>query len=489
MKPAVLFFLVAACLLARSKDCAPCHRAIFEKYQRTPMARSSGVTGRGLPADRFTSTGFEYQIADNSLTMSGARKTMAYFVGSGATARSFLLASDGFLFEAPVAFYSQTGRWALAPGYERYAYPYVTRPVPPSCLTCHASFLRPVAGTQNRYESPPFEEDGVSCERCHGAGEEHFLNPAKLVPDRRDSVCAQCHLSGAARVMRAGADWRSYRPGGRLSDSVITFVRAGTSPAMRVTSHVENLAQSRCKQVSGDRLWCGTCHDPHELRDRASLRAKCAGCHVPGSCKGTRAAAADCLGCHMPKSTVTDAQHVVYSDHSIPRRPRKATAADHSGDLVAFGGVRASDRDLGLAYAMVGQPERAVKLLEGAESAAPEDVEVLVYLAEIYRSRNQESRAAPLYERAMRIDASQLTALVGLGAIRLQQGQSAEAIRLWVDALARNPGLDLTRTNLAMAQWQTGDRAGAVATLEKGLALSPAFRPASDLLKRLRDAR
>ena len=71
----------------------------------------------------------------------------------------------------------------------------------------------------------------------------------------------------------------------------------------------------------------------------------------------------------------------------------------------------------------------------------------------------------------------------------MQQGQTAEAIRLWQDALTRNPGLDLTRTNLAMAQWTAGEHAAALVTLQRGLELSPGFKPAQDLLKRLRGVR
>src|SRR5262249_39103137 len=157
--------------------------------------------------------------------------------------------------------------------------------------------------------------------------------------------------------------------------SIITFVRAGGSAGMQVTSHVENLAQSRCQQASGERLWCGTCHDPHEAPDAARIRSTCTNCHAPGSCNGARGAAADCLACHMPKSAVTDAQHVVYTDHSIPRRRRKLAAPSRNPELVPFGGERATDRDLGIAYAMTAQPDRAVKLLE----ATAEDAEALVY--------------------------------------------------------------------------------------------------------------
>src|SRR5207302_11363811 len=104
-------------------------------------------------------------------------------------------------------------------------------------------------------------------------------------------------------------------------------------PGMTVTSHVENLAQSACQRGSGDRLWCGSCHDPHvvpEVSQRASwFRTKCLMCHAKRGCtesiSARTRAANDCTVCHMPKAAVADAQHVVYTDHSIPRRPRSRT--------------------------------------------------------------------------------------------------------------------------------------------------------------------
>ncbi len=475
MRVLALGLLTAAGGFARSADCAPCHRAIYDSYQKTPMAQSSGPIPAVLPEGEFKKAGFAYRIAAGRLEVAGVSKPLAYFVGSGATARSFLLAVEGFLFEAPVAYYSQPRKFDLAPGYERYAYPYLTRPAPPGCLTCHASFLRPTPGTQNGYEEPPFAEGGVACERCHAKGNDHFVNPAELAAGPRDQVCAQCHLAGEARVMRPGL-------------APLTFVRAGAA-GMQVTSHVENLAQSRCAQASGGRMWCGTCHDPHTVPDVTEIRRRCTQCHAPAACKDPRGRSGDCLACHMPKATVTDAQHVVYTDHSIPRRPRKLSPPDRNADLVLFGGGRASDRDLGMAYGIAGQPGRALKLLESAERTSPNDVDVLVYLAEIYRNRNQGDRAGLLYERALRLDASQLQALVGLGAIRMSHGRTGEAIRLWSDALSRNPGLDLTRTNLAMAQWRAGNREAAFATLRKGIELSPGFRPARELFERLQKAR
>ena len=84
----------------------------------------------------------------------------------------------------------------------------------------------------------------------------------------------------------------------------------------------------------------------------------------------------------------------------------------------------------------------------------PKDAEVLLYLAEIYRNSGQAGRAIPLYERTMRLDPDQLTASVGLGAIRMERAEYADAIRLWEDALAKNAGLVMVRTNLLLKEIQ-----------------------------------
>lgn len=533
LSPAVAILTLLRCASA-TPACAPCHQAIYDSYRQTPMANSSGAVGGGLVHEKYdravfdhAPTGFRYRVdlkrgavvltfAKPDGSLKGA-KELPYFVGSGATARSYLIADNGFLYEAPVAYYTSSGRWGLAPNYETYAYPYLTRPVQFGCLNCHASFLNAVPLTQNRYGSPPFGEGGIACERCHGPGEAHIrkmqsgesegrlaiVNPAKLPPDRRDSVCSQCHLTGEVRVMRAGRDWQSYQPGDRLADSVAVFVRAGQSPAFKVTSHVEKLAQSACKRGAGDRLWCGTCHDPHFVpkpAERAAwFRQKCLECHDTSACQETKAARArrqdDCIGCHMPKSAVTDAQHVIYTDHSIPRRPRSGDAAPAGNEeLVAFGGGTASPRDVAMAYGIAASQTqdaalraRAMAMLEETERSSPDDVEVLLYLAELYRNGNWEESAIPLYQRAILLDPSQVTASVGLGAILMERGQFSQAVRLWEDALSKNGGLELVRINMALAQWRSGDLRAAETTLLKAVTLNPGFAAPVDLLGKLRE--
>lgn len=273
---------------AGSRSCEPCHTQIYRSYVRTAMAASSGQAGIGRRTETFTSSRFSdarsvytysVSLARDSLLLTiqkigsaneATTRRLAYFVGSGAVARSYLLDVDGFLYEAPVSYYAASQKWSFAPGYERYSYPFLARAVPPGCLECHASGVLPITDTQNGYERPPFLEGGVSCERCHGPGLAHvrsakpadIVNPAKLDPSRRDSVCDQCHLAGDVRIQRAGAS-AEFHAGEKFSDWVAVFARDAGPNQMTVTSHAANLAQSACKRASGDRLWCGSCHDAH----------------------------------------------------------------------------------------------------------------------------------------------------------------------------------------------------------------------------------
>jgi predicted CXXCH cytochrome family protein len=502
-----LIFLVAIDAVrgeTGSEVCATCHREIAEAYRKTGMARSSGaVTGieiEGSFAHKPSGVGYRVYRQDAaawfSFSSSGVegKRRLEYFIGSGTVGRSYLYSVDGFLYQAPVSWYASPAKWDLSPGYQQYDQLYLTRGIETVCLECHASRLQPVAGTANGYRSPPFQEGGISCERCHGAGDAHALgrgktiNPAKLSPDRRDSICAQCHLAGAARIARAGTDG-SFRPGDRLSDSLVVFEWSG-KPDMNVTSHFETLAESACKRVSGDKLWCGSCHDPHrapaEAEKAAFYRAKCLECHQSAECSR----GPDCAGCHMPKRPVRDVQHSAYTDHAI-RKPGVSagalTAVGGQRRLVTFGGAVAGDREIGLAYAAVPGFEKLAR--EYLERAPQDDAEVLAHLAYLYESSGNPSKAAPLYQKALKLDPSQVAAAVNLGNLYIKGGQSSEAIRLWQYALQKSPGLETVRLSLAVALYRGGDSASAGASLTKLLELNPANTVARRLLSEARSRR
>jgi tetratricopeptide (TPR) repeat protein len=195
----------------------------------------------------------------------------------------------------------------------------------------------------------------------------------------------------------------------------------------------------------------------------------------------------------MPKGGVSDAEHVVYTDHSIPRRPvvRSGRAAADVA-LAPFGGKVASARDLGLAYAIVAiregnavYRERAFDLLREAEKKNPEDPQTLSYLADLYKGRNDDGTAAGLYEKLLRVDPTQSSAPVALGAYQMEQGHYEDAIRLWNQALKISPALVLVRMNLAVALLRTGHREEARAMLQKALEFNPSFDAARKLLASL----
>lgn len=521
---------VLPCLAAASKACEPCHAAIYGTYQGTGMAQSSGQAGAGTFKESFEHGEFkspkgavDYRVGKETSGISfefrqgdiQGRRQLDYFVGSGAVGRSYITAIGGFLFQAPVSYYSSTRSWGLSPGYERAEEVNLMREVEPGCLNCHATGVQPIEGTSNRYGERPFSEPGVGCERCHGAGDEHIarmksgkrfnssgiVNPAKLELERRDSVCAQCHLPGA--VVIAKADKRSpYRPGDRLDDSVVVYIWEGATREVTVNGHFEQLARSACWRASAGKLWCGTCHDPHSVvleEDKpAFYRSRCNTCHASRSCSAPlefRTKAQDnCIGCHMVRTPATTVQHAAYTDHSIGRFPQPSTPLKIPSDavLVPFPGFHSTDRELGLAYATVAINDnnrdwgmRAFELLRKASIDSPHDLKLSSQLAQLYDRMGREDRACELYAQIVASDPRQNAAAVNLGTCLAKQGKIEESIRLWKSAFERAPTLESAWLNLAVAQHRSGDVEAAKATLKKGLRFNPVSRPARQLLREM----
>ncbi|MDX2180285.1 MAG: tetratricopeptide repeat protein [Bryobacteraceae bacterium] len=516
-----------------SQACAGCHAEIYKSYMRTAMARSSGrVTGasKRLPLP----TGFMDPSGQVSYKITAAREVyrmefsragtevkgfrlLEWFVGSGAVGHSFLFTRDGYFFQAPAAHYTYEDRWDLSPGYQNRPNIDLTRGVEPACLNCHASRISLVPGTLNKYNDPAFAEGGVSCERCHGPGANHvakmtdpsiigpiaIVNPKKLDPARRESVCAQCHLTGVARVARYGS--KGYKPGDKLSDHSAVFVWSNSDPsAMTATGHFEKLALSACWQGARDKLWCGTCHDPHSepapAVRAAFYRDKCQTCHQPEACAAPAAARRkakdDCAGCHMPKGPVRDVNHVVYTDHTIPRQlPRLRPSRATPRVLIPFGRPEpTAERDLGLAIPIAYPGDRkaagiARGILEKAVADNPRDYAAASQLAMLLDQAGEEDRVATLLESVVAGDPTRVSAAVNLGILRAKRGRLAEAMELWEDALKRAPAITAARVNLAVAKFRTGDASGAEKEAATALEYDPDNESARKLLAEIKNAK
>ncbi len=173
--------------------CIRCHQEIALLYRSHPMGRSLAPvrgTGEGPPTTAATGLPFEYRglqytverregrefqkatrrdAAGNVLAETAAEVRFA--LGSGRRGTVFLIERDGFLFQSPIAWFAQKGRWDIAPGYgEGNPYSSFERPIQTECLFCHTNQLHHVAQTLNRYELPIFEGHAIGCERCHGPG-------------------------------------------------------------------------------------------------------------------------------------------------------------------------------------------------------------------------------------------------------------------------------------------------------------------------------
>jgi Cytochrome c554 and c-prime/Tetratricopeptide repeat len=452
--------LLAAATFVGSAACAPCHPRIAADYAGTPMARSSGHVER-IDSAQFTAAGQRYRVMNNRLYFDQGDAPFDYFIGSNTEGRSYLFSREGHLFELPVTWYQQSRKWDASPGYEYETEVRLNRPIDPTCLGCHASRIQPIYGTQNRYADPPFLEGGVSCERCHGPGSEHIrnpavvhmVNPAKLEREERDSVCAQCHLIGEARIDRPGRRFAEYRPGAKLSDYVTYLVWKDRDPAMKVTSHVEKLASSRCRRESDGAMWCGTCHGVHANTNRT--QRACVLCHA-----NAHHMEQSCASCHMQRSSTADVAHGVATDHSIRGAPRPAVA---ERVLVAFEGT-ADDRALGLAYAELGDPRAREHLLR----AQPADTAVLLRFGR--------------YEEVLRQDPANPVALVNLGVSYAQVGRTDEAARLWERALQTNPAIEGAALNLARIRKGPEGRA----ILQRYLAFNPGSKAARSALEAIR---
>ena len=496
-----------------SQVCAGCHADIFRTYMATGMARSSGRIGSGSFAEKLPpgpivdkNSGATYGILKGhdfyrmsfnrqKSGVSGVRD-LKWFIGSGNVGRSYAFAEDGFVFQAPVSYYSSAGHWDLSPGYAGKPNIDLAKPIEQPCFSCHASRAQPVAQTQNRYLDPPFLEGGVGCERCHGSGLKHIkthrdiVNPAKLDAARRDSICQQCHLTGAARVPRLGRGVGTYRPGDLLSDHLTVFVWEPAGGERAATDHAEQLARSKCKLASGDRLWCGTCHDPHSQPAAAArmsfYRQACLNCHSGKGCTLDAAARAtsgnDCASCHMTKGRSREGEHVAYTDHTIARRPAARAGERQERKLRSFWPGPAEERDLAIAYASLGSP--ALPVLEKLQSS--EDAAVLVQLGQLYDGLGKADLAEAVYERVLRLDPSNAAAEANLAIYRAHKGQSSEAMALWQDVFSRNPALAGAGLNLVAAQLGARDRAGAKRTLDRVLQFHPDLDMARQLLPRVR---
>jgi len=523
------------------ETCRECHEPQYKDFKKTGMGRSLSIPGPGNLAEytksvtldskklgrRYTVTvsgGKMYHTesrtgADGKLEYS-EKHEVAFTVGSGDLGRSYLVAKGDALFVSPISYYTGIRGWDLSPGYEAGQFLSFTRPVWNLCASCHAGLSRPILGTRNRYEVPPFRFLAVVCERCHGPGELHvrerrenaplsgaidfsIVNPAHLPRPVRDDVCKQCHLLGDAQVLRPGKTYLDFRPGTLLDNVVSIFSAPGAAKVdvIRALSHPEQMEMSRCAKESNGRLGCITCHDPH-IQTRGAeaatyFRGKCLKCHTVESCNAPAARRQsttprdNCIQCHMPKRPVSNLGHSALTDHRILRIPLQVTemaeAARESPDDLIYHTRPSREpnatpdlRTLALAYFEVSQlypafRQKGFALLEQAVQEFPDDAEIqAAYGLVLVLARPQAAtEASQALQKAIDSGSKSVEVRTRLARLRLREGKVESAIQLYNEAIESDPYYTPAYMGLAYLYAVAEDRQAAIETLERILNYDP----------------
>ena len=412
-----------------------------------------------------------------------AEYPIEYVIGSGNAAFGFLVRIDDYMYQSPVSYYAKRRRWDMAPGFERHPEPDFDRPVLHECLWCHAGRPKPVPFTQNRYREPVLELEAISCDRCHGPTEAHLevpssgtiVNPGKLPPSKRDSVCEQCHLGGEERVLNPGKTFGDFQPGMQLEEIFsVYFEDFGTAKPGRfkVVSHAEQLSLSECYRASGDRMWCGTCHSPHHKPEnpQSYYRARCLECHGEGLVNRHSEPVSECVSCHMIRRPSFDSGHSAFTDHLIARIPSSSSGPGRDAKRIRAwrnpGDPELAQRNLGLAYVRLGErQEREDYMDEGAS-----------LLAEL-----------------VQFDALDSEGLEALGSVLLSKNAPPEAglkelaAELLRRALREAHGVPGRYRTVAAAEWQAGNANRAIELLNRAVELDPQNRAAYQVLSRIHE--
>ncbi len=515
--------------------CSACHVGIAESFHRTGMGRSLYRPAADNVIEDYT----EYNQVDDPRTnlhyrmvqegdsfyqieyrqdaagqrIHERRHQVEYIIGSGNHNRAYVWEESGYLYQMPIAWYSQVGRWDLSPGYHSQNSRF-DRPIIEECVQCHNADTP--FSTDSEHHYPEHLPLGIACERCHAPGARHvdlraagngppagvpdstIVNPRRLPPQRQMDVCLQCHLVGSVRFPLAGADNRSFHAGERLADHRAVFVSKTTQLGdLRITSHGERFVQSACYSQTRGALTCITCHNPHEPVaevPRQRFNAVCIGCHAadpPPSPRSTcqrhapNAASDDCVGCHMRQGGTTDARHVNFTDHWIRPPSDGATASTPSAstELRAFfpDTTALAPMRLGIAYMRLYEArerdsdhlERAGALLGGALSTTPSHVEGRYALARVLTHLRDTAQAERLLANLIADQPDHGRAHFQLGALLAARGANAAAAGAYRAATQFAPELFQAHMNLGNALAALGDSAGAWAAYAKARELQP----------------
>jgi hypothetical protein len=313
-----------------SQTCLQCHSK--DAQLDTPMAHATlrpaeSEILKKNPVLKFKNGGYSYEVAKRGneivyTVTDGINKIselVAYCFGEGQKGQVYIFYHNGQLYESRVTFYQtiQALDFTVAQTHDipTSLEDALGRQIPSAeaqnCFSCHST-----AAVQSQQLKVASLTPGISCEVCHGPGENHLkafkardlknlqiFNPAKLPAfELSQEFCGTCHI-GFEKVLTMPKDVETVR------------------------FQPYRLFNSAKHDTTDARLSCIACHNPHQktVREPAFYDTKCFACHLSNSGEtktSARSASAcpvakqNCVTCHMPKTDVPE-MHFKFTDHWI----------------------------------------------------------------------------------------------------------------------------------------------------------------------------
>jgi hypothetical protein len=535
-----------------SQACSRCHGEIYRQYSQTSMGRSMSLVMPAFLENIPTSASFLHERLNRrfevysqegklyqSESETGAdgkerfrdAHQIEWIIGAGMNGFGAIVRKDNFLFQAPLSFYSKPRNWLPTPGYEFTDLGF-NRPITPGCIFCHSGRPNSVAGTNGKFESEPFSELAIGCERCHGPGEAHaqsmhktsapaetksasakplasplisrIVNPSNLTPYLADNICMACHQTGDVRVLKPGKTYQDVRPGVPLDDTLSILLVPPTPASPPSADHVEHyysMTLSKCYRASLGRMSCITCHDPHVEPSHeeapAYFAGKCLTCHTDQSCKAPIATrmqgkpANNCISCHMPKRDIQVISHSSATNHRIVATPdepfpditfRQTTTAlpdlIHLNPAPGKESIPLSLLTLLSAYGELAEnnPEYVapyLRVLGQLEQKQPDDPLGQAALGRKYLKSGDFQTAVVHLRHALQLGTPAPTTYADLADALAHLGQTEEALSLIDQSIALDPFNPVTRKMLVIRLIETKQYAKAHEALEHYLEIFP----------------
>jgi tetratricopeptide (TPR) repeat protein len=417
-----------------------------------------------------------------------AEYPIAYQIGAGKVGYTYIVQIGEYLFESPASWYRQHG-WDFSPGYQRMPGVDFDRLIDSNCLFCHADNAKFLGSDGRRFAGAPLKP--IDCDRCHGPVEAHLrdpsakniVNPARLAPRARNSVCEQCHLEGETRLLNPGRKWQDYHPGEELERTAVTYLLTENHEEVKAVAQAEQLALSACVRASQGQLWCATCHNPHG--EAANIREVCRTCHATFSnaaSKDLHRTVTECVSCHMPRLTPEDIPHTASTDHRILRRPAPLpNGGTGAAEISAWQDPPAQfrARDLAVASLIVGGTHglpslrsAGVKLLD-ALPPQENDPEVLSSLISVRLKNREPERAKELAIRAVQLQPDSGFASLNLSNALRESGDSEAAEKQLLKTIELDPTLQQAWVDLTFLYEKQGRPADRIAILDRFLKWNP----------------